>query len=52
LVKTAALRAGGAVGSDARMTAIYHLMSTSVQGTIPFIYPRLIQLDDLLPDGR
>lgn len=52
LVKTSALRAGGAVGSDARMAGIYHMMSTSVKGTMPYIYPRMIQLDLLSPEGQ
>lgn len=49
VVKTNAFRGGATIGSDVRMASILHLISSSVEMTIPYIYPRLLQIDNIDP---
>ena len=51
LVKTTGFRGGATVGSDTRMANILHLISSSVDMVIPYIYPRLLQIDDVYPNA-
>ena len=50
LHKTGAMRAGGIVGPDERMSHIFFLLAATVDQFMNFIYPRLLQVDDLVPN--
>lgn len=49
VMKNEAFKCGANIGSDERMASILYLISVPVEVATPFIYPRLIQVDDVMP---
>ena len=51
IFKNPMLKGGNTVGSDERMETILFIIGAPVKSTVAFIYPRLIQIDDLGDTG-
>jgi len=49
--KNPMLKGGNTVGSDERIETILFVIGATVKATVAFIYPRLIQIDDLADTG-
>lgn len=50
ILRNVAFRAGGDIGSDERMHALWLLQGMSPASTVPFFYPRMVALHDVLED--
>lgn len=47
-IRSVAFRAGGDVGSDERMAAMFFLQGISPRGVVPYFYPRMVSVHDIL----